>query len=314
MHEYIHMYAGNKLARDSGEFAMNDYFRPRRSMLYVPGCNKRYLNKARSLIVDSVILDLGNPILVEAKVEARANVVEAVKEGGFGSREVVIRVNDLDSPWGRDDIFAVANIGADAILFPNIESSKDVDAVLAILEEAGNTTIPIMVMIESPLAVLHAEEIAKSSNRIACMVMATSDLLSHLRGLVTLERLPLLTSLSMVQLAARAYGRSIVDGINTNLKDMHAFEYACRLGRDMGLDGKTLVHPLQLDYCNDAYTPKRAEVEMAREVITALAEANAAGRGTAVVAGRLIERHQVAAAKRLLVLSDMIKKLEAESV
>lgn len=293
---------------------MNDYFRPRRSMLYVPGCNKRYLNKARSLIVDSVILDLGNPILVEAKVEARANVVEAVKEGGFGSREVVIRVNDLDSPWGRDDIFAVANIGADAILFPNIESSKDVDAVLAILEEAGNTTIPIMVMIESPLAVLHAEEIAKSSNRIACMVMATSDLLSHLRGLVTLERLPLLTSLSMVQLAARAYGRSIVDGINTNLKDMHAFEYACRLGRDMGLDGKTLVHPLQLDYCNDAYTPKRAEVEMAREVISALAEANAAGRGTAVVAGRLIERHQVAAAKRLLVLNDMIKRLEAESV
>lgn len=226
----------------------------------------------------------------------------------------MIRVNDLDSPWGQDDIFAVANIGADAILFPNIESSKDVDAVLAILEEAGNTTIPIMVMIESPLAVLHAEEIAKSSNRIACMVMATSDLLSHLRGLVTLERLPLLTSLSMVQLAARAYGRSIVDGINTNLKDMHAFEYACRLGRDMGLDGKTLVHPLQLDYCNDAYTPKRAEVEMAREVISALAEANAAGRGTAVVAGRLIERHQVAAAKRLLVLSDMINKLEAESV
>ena len=293
---------------------MNDYFRPRRSMLYVPGCNKRYINKARSLIVDSVILDLGNPILVEAKEEARANVVEAVKEGGYGSREVVVRVNDLDSPWGRDDIFAVANIGADAILFPNIESSKDVDAVLAILEEAGNTTIPIMVMIESPLAVLHAEEIAKTSNRIACMVMATSDLLSHLRGLVTLERLPLLASLSMVQLAARAYGRSIVDGINTNLKDMHAFEYACRLGRDMGLDGKTLVHPLQLDYCNDAYTPKRAEVEMAREVISALAEANAAGRGTAVVAGRLIERHQVAAAKRLLVLSDMIKKLEAESV
>ncbi len=293
---------------------MNDYFRPRRSMLYVPGCNKRYINKARSLIVDSVILDLGNPILVEAKEEARANVVEAVKEGGYGSREVVVRVNDLDSPWGRDDIFAVANIGADAILFPNIESSQDVDAVLAILEEAGNTTIPIMVMIESPLAVLHAEEIAKSSNRIACMVMATSDLLSHLRGLVTLERLPLLASLSMVQLAARAYGRSIVDGINTNLKDMHAFEYACRLGRDMGLDGKTLVHPLQLDYCNDAYTPKRAEVEMAREVISALAEANAAGRGTAVVAGRLIERHQVAAAKRLLVLSDMIKKLEAESV
>lgn len=293
---------------------MTDLFRPRRSMLYVPGCNKRYINKSRSLVVDSVILDLGNPILIEAKEEARDNVVEAIKEGGFGSREVVVRVNDIDSPWGKDDIYAVANIGADAILFPNIESHEDVHTVLSILEEAGNSTIPIMVMIESPMAVLHAEDIARASDRIACMVMATSDLLSHLRGRITLERLPLLTSLSMVQLAARAYGRSIVDGINTNLKDMHAFEYACRLGRDLGLDGKTLVHPLQLDYSNDAYTPKRAEVETAKEVITALAEANAAGKGTAVVGGRLIERHQVAAAKRLLILSEMIQQLEAESV
>jgi citrate lyase subunit beta/citryl-CoA lyase len=169
-----------------------------------------------------------------------------------------------------------------------------------------------MVMIESPLAVLHAEEIASASDRIACMVMATSDLLSHLRGRVTYERLPLLTSLSMVQLAARAYGRSIVDGISTNFKDMHSFEYACRMGRDLGLDGKTLVHPLQLDYCNDAYTPKREEVELAKEIISALAAANAAGRGTVVVEGRLIERHQVEAAKRLLRLSEMIQTLETE--
>ena len=161
---------------------MNDLFRPRRSMLYVPGCNVRYINKARSLLVDSVILDLGNPILIEAKEEARKNVVAALKEGGFGSREVVVRVNDIDSPWGKDDIYAVANSGADAILFPNIESREDVLTVLDILKDAGNTTIPIMVMIESPLAVLHAEEIASASDRIACMVMATSDLLSHLRG------------------------------------------------------------------------------------------------------------------------------------
>ena len=191
---------------------MNDLFRPRRSMLYVPGCNERYINKARSLLVDSVILDLGNPILIEAKAEARRNVVAAVKEGGFGSREVVVRVNDIDSPWGKDDIYAVANIGADAILFPNIESRADVMTVLDILKDAGNTTSPIMVMIESPLGVLHAEEIASASDRIACMVMATSDLLSHLRGRITLERLPLLTSLSMVQLAARAHGRSIGHG------------------------------------------------------------------------------------------------------
>ena len=144
-------------------------------MLYVPGCNPRYINKARSLIVDSVILDLGNPILVEAKEASRKYVVEAVQQGGYGSREVVVRVNDIDSPWGKDDIRAVANIGADAILFPNIERRQDVLTVLDILSDAGNTETPIMVMIESPLAVLHAEEIASASERISCIVLATSD-------------------------------------------------------------------------------------------------------------------------------------------
>ena len=292
---------------------MNKYYRPRRSMLYVPGCNPRYINKARSLIVDSVILDLGNPILVEAKEASRKYVVDAVQQGGYGSREVVVRVNDIDSPWGKDDIYAVANIGADAILFPNIERRQDVLTVLDILSDAGNTETPIMVMIESPLAVLHAEEIASASDRIACMVLATSDLLSQLHGRSTHDRLPLLTSLCMVQLAARAYDRSAMDGINTNLKDMQSFEYACRLGRDLGFDGKTLVHPIQLDYCNDAYTPKRAEVESAEEIIDAHQQAEAAGKGTVVVNGKLIERHQVDAAKRLLALSEMIKKLEAES-
>jgi len=292
---------------------MNKFYRPRRSMLYVPGCNPRYINKARSLIVDSVILDLGNPILVEAKEASRKYVVEAVQRGGYGSREVVVRVNDIDSPWGKDDIYAVANIGADAILFPNIERRQDVLTVLDILSDAGNTETPIMLMIESPLAVLHAEEIASASERIACIVMATSDLLSQLHGRSTHDRLPLLTSLCMVQLAARAYDRSVVDGINTNLKDMQSFEYACRLGRDLGFDGKTLVHPIQLDYCNDAYTPKRAEVESAEEIIDAQEQANAVGKATIVLNGKLIERHHVEAAKRLLVLSEMIKKLEEES-
>ena len=150
---------------------MNKFYRPRRSMLYVPGCNPRFINKARSLIVDSVILDLGNPILVDAKEASRKYVVEAVQQGGYGSREVVVRVNDIDSPWGKDDIYAVANIGVDAILFPNIERRQDVLSVLDILSETGNTETPIMLMIESPLAVLHAEEIASASERIACMVM-----------------------------------------------------------------------------------------------------------------------------------------------
>lgn len=291
---------------------MNNYFRPRRSMLYVPGCNQHYLEKALSLRVDSVILDLGDPILITAKEASRDNVVAALKRGGFGRREVVVRVNDLDSPWGTDDVRAVANLGADAILFPNIESHEDVMAALKALEDAGNTETPIMVMIESPLAVLHAEEIAKASDRIACMVMATSDLISQLHARTTHDRTAVLTSLSLVILAARAYGRGVIDGINSDLKDMQAFEYACRLGRDMGFDGKSLVHPFQLPYSNDAYTPKPIEVQLAKEVIEALSAANAAGRGTVVVNGKLVEHHHVTAAKRLLVLSEMISELEKD--
>ncbi|HEY8118586.1 MAG TPA: CoA ester lyase [Methylophilaceae bacterium] len=289
---------------------MNKYFRPRRSMLYVPGCNQRYLNKARVLPVDSVILDLGDPILVEAKELSRQNVVDAVKAGGYGSREVVIRVNDFASPWGRDDIKAVANIGADAILFPNIESREDVLNALTALDDAGGKDTPIMVMIESPLAVLNAKEIASASDRIACIVVATSDLMSQLQARKTHERVALITSLSLVILAARAYHRSVVDGITNDLNDMQTFEYSCRLGRDLGFDGKSLVHPSQLPYSNDAYTPRPVELQQAKTVIEALRQANAAGRGTVVVDGKLVEHHHIAAAERLLNLSEMIAKLE----
>ena len=289
---------------------MNQHFRPRRSMLYVPGCNKRYLEKARSLPADSVILDLGDPILIAAKEESRHNVVEAIRQAGYGSREVVVRVNDLKSPWGHDDIKAIATLRIDAVLFTNIESRSDVLEALSALDQAGGAELPVMVMIETPLAVLHAEEIASASDRIACMIMATSDLVSQLHARTTSERLPLLTSLSMVILAARAYNRGVVDGINSHLKDMEAFEYACRLGRDLGFDGKSLVHPLQLAYANDAFTPKAAEVKTAREIISALSAANAAGRGTVVVNDRLVEHHHIAAAKRLIALSEQIEKLE----
>lgn len=292
---------------------MNNYFRPRRSMLYVPGCNPHYLEKARSLQVDSIILDLGAPILLSAKETSRENVIAALKQGGYGNREVVVRVNDLDSEWGYDDINAVANLGADAILFSSIESHEDVMAAIEAMEQAGNNDTPIMVMIESPLAVLHAEEIARASDRIACMVLATSDLISDLHARTTLERTAIRTSLSWVVLAARAYGRAVIDGIHSDLKDMQAFEYACRIGRDMGFDGKSLVHPFQLPYANDAYTPKPAEVESAKEIIEALSAANAAGRGTVLVNGKLVEHHHVTAAKRFLALSDMISELELDN-
>ena len=290
---------------------MNRYYRPRRSMLYVPGCNARYLHKARTLRVDSVILDLGDPILVEKKVESRKLVAEAVLAGGYGRREVVVRVNDLDSPWGREDVKAVAGVGADAVLFPNIESGADVGEALSLLDAAGGGHLPIMLMIESPLGVLRAEEIASASERIACIVMATSDLLNQLHGRRTPDRMAIVHSLSHVLLAGRAYDRSVVDGISTDLKDMQSFEYACRLARDLGLDGKSLVHPFQLPYCNDAFTPKPHEVAAANEVIEALEQAHRDGRGTVVVNGRLVEGHHVQAARRLLALADMIDKLEA---
>ena len=290
---------------------MTPYFRPRRSMLYVPGCSMRYLNKARTLKVDSVILDLGDPILVEKKVESRRNVAEAVLAGGYGRREVVIRVNDLDSPWGKDDVKAVATAGADAVLFPNIESKADVLEALALLDAAGGSHLPIMVMIESPLAVLRSEEIAGASDRIACIVMATSDLINQLHARRTPDRIALHYSLSRVLLAGRAFDRSVVDGISTDLKDMQAFESACRLARDLGFDGKSLVHPFQLPYCNDAFTPKPHDLAAANDVIEALGNAYREGRGTVVVNGRLVEGHHVKAAKRLLALADMIKKLEA---
>ena len=280
-------------------------------MLYVPGCDRRYLNKARTLRVDSVILDLGDPILVDKKIESRKNVVEAILAGGYGRREVVVRVNDLDSPWGREDVQAVAGIGADAILFPNIESKANVLEALALLDESGGQHLPIMLMIESPIGVLRAEEIAAASERIACLVMATSDLLNQLHGRRTPDRTALIHSLSHVLLAGRAYDRAVVDGISTDLKDMQSFEYACRLGRDLGFDGKSLVHPFQLPYSNDAFTPKPPDLAAALEVIEALEKANREGRGTVVVNGRLIEGHHVKAAKRLLALADMIKKLEA---
>jgi citrate lyase subunit beta/citryl-CoA lyase len=234
-----------------------------------------------------------------------------VLAGGYGRREVVVRVNDLDSPWGREDVEAVARIGADAVLFPNIESKADIAEALGALDRAGGTHLPIMVLIESPVAVLRAEEIAAASERIACLIVASSDLLNQLNGRRTPDRVALLHSLSHVLLAGRAYDRSVVDGISTDLKDMQSFEFSCRLGRDLGFDGKSLIHPFQLPYCNDAFTPKPHDLAAALEVIDALDHAHREGRGTVVVNGRLIEGHHVKAARRLLALADMIEKLEA---
>jgi citrate lyase subunit beta/citryl-CoA lyase len=197
------------------------------------------------------------------------------------------------------------------VLFPNIESRADVHEAIALLDEAGGKHLPVMVMIESPIGVLRAEEIAAASERIAGIVMATSDLLNQLHGRRTPDRTALHYSLGHVLVAGRAYDRAVVDGISTDLKDMQSFEFSCRLARDLGFDGKSLVHPFQLPYCNDAFTPKPHDLAAANEVIEALERAHREGRGTVVVNGRLVEGHHVKAARRLLALADMIAKLEA---
>jgi citrate lyase subunit beta/citryl-CoA lyase len=280
-------------------------------MLYSPANSLRFLRKAATLPTDCVVMDLEETVVPEAKDAARANVVKALDEFDYGHREVIVRVNRLGSPWAQADLAAVAGTRAHAVLFPRIESRAQLADCIDALDRAGGSRLPVMAMIETPFGVLRAEEIAGASDRIACLVMGTADLTNHLHARPHPERLPLLMSLSLVILAARAHNRSVVDGIQSNLKDMHTFEYSCRLGRDMGLDGKTLVHPDQLIYCNEAYTPKPAEIAQAKEVIAAFEQATREGRGNVVVNGRLIEQMHVVAARRIVALAEAIRAMEA---
>ncbi len=286
-------------------------YRPRRSVLYVPACVPRFLAKGRELAVDTLVFDLEESVLVARKLEARRNAVAALAKGGYGPREVVVRVNRHDSPWGLDDLTAIVPLAPDAILFPRLQSRQDVLDALSALDAAGGAHLPIMVMMETPLAVLRAEEIAGSSERIRCLVMGTSDLTNELHARITPDRLPVLYSLSHCLLAARAHGLAIVDGVHLDMKDMTGFEYACRMSRDLGFDGKTVIHPDQVAYANDAFTPRPASVERARKIIAAWEVANAEGNGVTVVEGRLVETLHVEAARRTLMIHDLIATLEA---
>jgi len=288
------------------------HYRPRRSMLYVPACVPRFLDKGRELKVDSLIFDLEESVLVARKTEARRNAVAALGEGGYGQREIVVRVNRHDSAWGLDDLTAIAPLHPDAILFPRIDSSQDLLDALAALDEAGGADLPVMVMLETPLAVLHAEDIAGASARTLALVMGTSDLTNELHARITPDRLPVLYSLSHCLLAARAHGLAIVDGVHLDMQDMTDFEYACRMARDLGFDGKTVIHPDQIAYANDAFTPRPISIARARTIISAWEQANAEGRGVTVVDGRLVETLHVEAARRTLMIHAMIEKMATE--
>jgi citrate lyase subunit beta / citryl-CoA lyase len=281
--------------------------RPRRSVLYVPGANARALEKARALAADGLILDLEDAVAPAAKEEARGRVVEALAAGGFGHREVAVRVNGLATRWGADDVAAIARARADALVLPKVESAAEVHGALAALAAAGAPArLALWCMIETPRGVLAAAEIAAASPRVACLVAGTSDLVKDLGARHTPGRAEVLTSLSLTVLAARACGLAALDGVHLDLADDAGFEASCRQGRDLGFDGKTLVHPKTIDAANRAFAPDAAELEEARRVIAAHAAAQAAGQGVVVVDGRLVEALHVEAARRRVALAEAI--------
>ncbi|MDQ7249538.1 HpcH/HpaI aldolase/citrate lyase family protein [Dongia sedimenti] len=281
--------------------------RPRRSVLYMPGSNERALEKARSLPADGLIFDLEDSVAPEAKALARRQVTDAVKAGGFGHRELIVRVNGLDSEWASEDIAAVAHCGADAILFPKIQSAADVLQAILLLEQAGAPqTLPVWIMAETPRCILNIESIAGASRRLGCVVAGTSDLGRELRIRDTPARDGVFTALSLIVLAARALGVDAIDGVHLDLADEAGFAASCRQGRDLGFDGKTLIHPKQIEGANRGFAPSEAELDWARTIAAAFKDARAQGKGIVVVNGRLVEKLHVDEAERLIALNAAI--------
>ncbi|KIL99749.1 L-malyl-CoA/beta-methylmalyl-CoA lyase [Paramagnetospirillum magnetotacticum MS-1] len=281
--------------------------RPRRSVLYMPGSNPRALEKARTLAADGLILDLEDAVAPDAKEEARRQVVDAVQAGGYGARELLVRVNSLATPWGQADVAAAAACGADAILIPKVESADTVRQVEAIMAANGAPAqMAIWCMMETPRGMLRAEEIAGSSPRMGGFVMGTSDLAKDLHCAHTRDRLPMITSLGLCLLAARAYGLAALDGVYLDLNDDAGFEYSCTQGLELGFDGKTLIHPKTIDAANRVFAPAEKDIEWSKKIIAAHAEAAAAGKGVVVVDGKLIENLHVENARRIVALSDQI--------
>ena len=288
--------------------------RPRRSVLYMPGANERALEKAKGIPADALILDLEDAVAPNAKAEARDRVCAAASSGEYGEREIAIRANGLDTEWHADDVAAIAAAGPDAIVVPKINSVDDVRAVESALEAAGAPdTTKIWAMVETPVAMLHAEEIAASSDRLAVLVMGTNDLAKELRAQHVPGRQPLLTGLGLCLLAARATGKVILDGVYNDIKDADGFLAECRQGHQMGFDGKTLIHPSQVDPCNEVFAPTAEAVESAREIIDAFEAAEREGKGVVTVNGRMIENLHVDEARRTLAQADAIAALQADA-
>ncbi len=286
--------------------------RPRRSVLYMPGINARALEKGRTLPADTIIMDLEDAVTPDAKETARAQIVAAIAAGGYGGRELVVRVNALSTPWGAADMAAVAGCGADAILLPKVETAAAVREALSAMDEHGAPErCALWCMMETPVGILNARDIAGASPRLGALVMGTSDLAKDLHAAHTPARLPLLTSLSLCILAARAHGLAVLDGVYLDLADDAGFAEVCRQGAEMGFDGKTLIHPKTIDTANRAFAPQTADIEWSRRIIEAHGAAETEGKGVVLVDGKLIENLHVEEARRLVALAEQIETLAA---
>jgi len=280
--------------------------RPYRSVLYIPGSRDRALDKARGLAVDAIIFDLEDAVSVDEKTSARETLKTALAQGGYGNRVRIVRINGLDTEWGAEDAKAAAGMDCDAVLLPKVDTAAQLDALAAI---TGDT--PLWAMMETPRAIMNAAEIA-AHPKLAGMVMGTNDLAKELQCRARADRLPMLTALSMCLLAAKAEGLVIVDGVYNAFKDAEGLSAECEQGRDMGFDGKTLIHPAQVDVANTAFAPTAAEIDLAERQIAAFEQTVAAGQGVAVVDGKIVENLHVVTAREILSKAKTIANLIAE--
>lgn len=286
---------------------------PRRSVLYMPGSNARALEKGKTLAADGLIMDLEDAVAPDAKIDARTRVCEGIARGGYGHREIIVRVNGLSTPWGYQDIACAARSGADAILLPKVESADTVRQAEIVMDEVGAPEdMSVWCMMETPRGILRADSVADASPRVACLVMGTSDLTKDLHGMHTRDRIPMMTSLGICLLVARAHKLSILDGVHLDLHDDKGFNESCLQGKAMGFDGKTLIHPKTIDAANWNFGPSVKDIEMARRIIREFNEARARGEGVVVMDGKLIENLHVVEAQRLVDLSERIAEIESD--
>ncbi|RDX37304.1 CoA ester lyase [Kangiella sp. HD9-110m-PIT-SAG07] len=290
------------------ETTMN--YRPRRTVLYVPTHVERYMDKARALDADTIVFDFQESVPPEHKELGRQLLRQKLTESrDYQHSEVVVRINGLHSEWGDDDLKAISDLDIDAIMLPRVESILQLQKAIERIDELRSDVVDIMINIESPLGVLRAEEICSVGERLVAVVMGTTDLSNELKINQTKDRVGLLTSLSLVILAARAHKKCVIDGPHFDLKSVEACEFSCRQARDLGFDGKAVVHPIQLDYTNDAFTPKQADIARAKAIIDAIEQANKDGRNVAVIDDRLIEPSLREWAERVISLYDTVKAI-----